>query len=250
MAQGNDLRSPMIALAVLGLAIGGVTSARAVGGTKPSEATTVNLGQVYFGGSSRPSDPVSRNGELWRLPSLLAQDVVTVAGQSDNGTYNEEICLAGGVDDYSFTDNWCNNSESQYLTPQGRRVTLVAGRDASDSFLELHPINSAYHFTVESIQHALGLGLPAVQSVKRKGSVRATATLTNGAPVPDGLDVALIIRQGPSKWVRVSRAYGGQLTFKLKLPKSARGKAKLSLSRGADAQYLAATAKATKTRIT
>ena len=87
-------------------------------------------------------------------------------------------------------------------------------------------------------------------SIRRKGSIRATASLTNGVPVPDGFDVALIVRKGPKKWVRVARASGGQLSFRLKLPTTAKGKVKLSLSRGADTQYLATSTKSVKTRIT
>lgn len=250
MLSVSKRRTSAIALTAFSLVLVSAPAVLAGGSVKPSDAPPISLGQMYFGGSLLPSQPVAPNGELWRLPSLLPQDVVTVAGQSNNGTYNIEVCLAGNIDDYSFNDSWCNNSERAYLTPQGRRVALVAAQNTPQSYLEFHPINSPYQFTVESVQHAVGLGLTSVSSVKRKGVVRGTAHLTNGAPVPDGFDVALVIRKGSKKWVRVARTTAGQLTFGLKLPKSAKGKVKLSLSRGADGQYLAASTQSTKTRIT
>ena len=158
------------------------------------------------------------------------------------------------MDDYSWLQGKCNLSNRVFAGTAGKRETFLVPSAAASAYLELIDYYGGnygpYQFTVESIQHQVGLGLASVQSVGRKGSVRATATLTNNAPVADGFDVALIIRKGDKKWVRVGYASAGQVTFKLKLPKSAKGKVKLSLSRGADSQYSAASTRSMKTRIT
>lgn len=233
------------------------------GGRTPSEAPTIALGQTYFGNAWRPRDRVYPKGDVWRLPPLLSGDAVTLAGATDPGQGNMGIgpCLTADADDYSYQQSLCNNGEATgetyYLGLQGARITLIAKRATSNALLSMYLENGCsscssgapYHFVVESVQHAVGLGLPAVSSVSRKGQVRGSATLTNGAPVPDGLDVALIIRKNGKKWVRVARSTSGQITFRLGLPKAARGKVRLSLSRGADAQYLAASTQPTKTRI-
>lgn len=246
-------------LLVLGLA----DPVLADGGRTPSEAPTITLGQTYFGNAYRPRDSVHQAGDVWRLPPLLARDIVTLAGATDPGQGNMGIgpCLTADADDYSYQQSLCNNGEpmgeTYYLDTRGARIVLTATRATNNALLSMGLENGCracssgapYHFVVESIQHAVGLGLPALSAVGRKGAVRGSASLSNGAPVPDGFDVALIIRKGDRKWVRVARASGGQITFRLALPKSARGKVRLSLSRGADIQYLAASTKPVRTRI-
>ncbi len=238
-----------------------ITVSPALAGNTPSQAQSVTLGVTYFGDSSAAKGTTLR-GSVWRLPELLAQDVVTLSG-SFQGAPHLTVGLAGNVDDFDYRQNWMNNGRSllemDYLPGSGSaRLQYSVLNSCGSCFLQLgngaaaafNYYNGPYSFTVESIQHAVGLGLASVSSVKRKGSVRGTAYLTNGAPVPDGLDVALIVRKGSKKWVRVGRTTAGQVTFGLRLPKSARGKVRLSLSRGADSQYLAASTRSTKARVT
>jgi len=227
---------------------------------KPSQAQSVVLGVMHFG-DTRSNGSQSPFGSVWRLPPLLGQDVVTIAGQAIDGNYIV-TGIAGDVDDFDYSQKWMNNSESagandgnyNNLSPEGSRIGLRVLNPCSVCYFELGKVTAPwdggpYKFTVESIQHAVGLGLTSVSSVKRKGTVRGTAYLTNGAPVPDGLDVALTIRKGNRKWVRVARTTAGQITFGLKLPKSSRGNVKLSLSRGADSMFLAADTPPMKTRV-
>ncbi len=226
---------------------------------KPSEAQQIMLGTKYSGDTESPGGKPPF-GSVWRLPGLLAQDRVTLTGEAAGNSV--EVGLAGDVDDYDYVQLWKNNfslisgpgNGAEVIPENGAGRFVLQAREACGTcFLEFgHPngsYNGTYSFTVESIQHAVGLGLTSVATVKRKGSVRGTAYLTNGAPVPDGFDVALIIRKGPKKWVRVGRTAGGQMTFRLNLPKSAKGKVRLSLSRSSDSQYLAANTRSFKTRI-
>lgn len=236
------------------------TTATASAYNKPSDAPSVVLGVMYFG-DTRSNGDQSPFGSVWRLPSLLSQDVVTIAGQALDGGYIV-TGIAGDVDDYDYAQKWRNNFESagdndgnyNSLSPEGARIRLRALNACAVCYFELGKVTAPwdggpYKFTVESIQHAVGLGLTSVSAVQRKGTVRGTAYLTNGAPVPDGLDVALIVRKGDRKWVRVARSIGGQVSFQLRLPKKSRGKVRMSLSRGADSQYLAANTQSMKVRV-
>lgn len=237
-----------------------MATATGLAANKPSQATPITLGVTYFGDSrSSSGSSAPPYGSVWRLPPLLAQDVVTIAG---TGTGGDEVPvgIAGDVDDFDYVQEWNNNFEpvgdsSTWLPPQSARLTLRVIRACSACFLELGSqsvswYNDPYSFAVESIQHAVGLGLTSVSSVNRKGTLRGTAYLSNGAPVPDGFDVALIVRKGSKKWVRVGRTTAGRVTFGLRLPKSAKGKVRVSLSRGADTEYLAANTRSFKARIT
>lgn len=246
--------------ALVSLTIAASLAPAQAAGNAPSEAQSITLGVAYFGDSTAAKGS-TRRGSVWRLPPLLSQDVVTIAG-TFQGVPHLTVGLAGNVDDFDYVQNWMNNSRSldeQDSLPGGgaARLRYRVLNACGECFVELgstapaafNYYNGAYSFTVESVQHALGLALTPAASISRKGKVRGTATLTNGSPVPDGLDVALIVRKGPRKWVRVAQSYGGRIEFKLKLPKSAKGKARLSLSRGTDAQYLAANTQSMKVRV-
>ncbi len=258
-SRGFVVRKSVLAIGfvvgTVGLSSFGV--ANADGGTRPSNAPLITLGQTYFGNVAN-DDPMNRNGDVWRLPPLLEQDVVTVSGvRTDTQGLQDSVfvCLNGNVDDFDFQDNWCGltvGEDSSNLPRSGSRVTLQANAAASDAFLEFADSFglATYQFTVESIQHRVGLSLTALTSVKRKGRVAGSAVLTNSAPVPDGTTISLIVTKDSARWVYTAPAAGGRLSFKMALPKSLTGKkVKLRLYRSATTTIQAGSSSAIKARI-
>lgn len=137
--------------------------------TARQQLQAVTIGQMHFGQIGFDSKG-KWTPDIWRLPPLLVQDRVTVAA-----TASANFALGGNVDDFNWLHPWGNLSDS-YSVYQGesRRIALNAEASCSECFLEVGQPGPAgdfgpYSFTVESIQHALGLGLAPVSSVKRKG---------------------------------------------------------------------------------
>jgi hypothetical protein len=219
------------------------------GGAQPSEAPPVAPGQTYFGNTQAHGiGPSHRQWELWRLPPLVSDDRLTVAwawtGQSD---YENTVCLALDVDDFSWGNDTCNGSSR--LTPSAtgsERATITVPRGSANAFLEFSsccgpPLSGPYRFVVEAVQHALGISFVAMPSkLRANGVVRAAADLASGAPVPDGLRFTLSAswQRGSARTTALST--GGTLAFQLRLPRSARGQVvSLLVSRPADQQYQA-----------
>lgn len=229
--------------------------AAADGGQVPSQAVPVSLGVAYFGDNSDYSCNIDTcRIDFWKLPALLAQDVVTVAWKQ-TGRNGPFMCLQGGVDDYSWNDNLCNLSSGVYSNTAGQRSTLTASKATDPAFLTFRDKDcfgpcgyyGPYQFTVESIQHALGLSL----SKPNGKTVKGTAYLSNGQPAPDGLVVPLLVRVG-GKTVAAATATtsGGRLTYQLSVPKAWRGKtATIRLARPGDAGYLDASTAPVKLRL-
>src|SRR4051812_16829251 len=68
------------------------------GGLKPTEAPPAAVGVHYFGSTQHDANRGNYEYDFWRLPPLLANDVVTVAWSTPfNG-----MCIAANVDDYSW----------------------------------------------------------------------------------------------------------------------------------------------------
>jgi hypothetical protein len=225
-------------------------AAVANGGTKPSLAPTVAVGQQYIG-----SIGPGHRTEFWRLPPLMANDVVTVAWSTADLT---TLCLMTGVDDYSWdtgSDRLCGRN---YGSTTGRRFRLVAGSSSPDAFLVFDdPVfggmsgrDEPYEFTVESIQHWLGVGMRRTVRVSRRGTLTATVTTGDRAAAPDGLVFRLTAR-----WAGRTRTYTaatsrGRARFRLNLPRSAAGRmVSFTVSRPADDAYLAARSSTQRIRV-
>jgi hypothetical protein len=89
-----------------------------------------------------------------------------------------------------------------------------------------------------------------VVRIKRTTTLRGTASLTNGSPVPDGLQFTLTAKWGKRTRVYRAASAGGELSFAIKLPASAkRRKASFALTRAEDTQYLAVKAPVLRARV-
>jgi hypothetical protein len=249
-------------LLLAGLLLAPIGNAQAASaGLKPSEAPLVTVGQHYFGDASH-ADNAGDSVDLWRLPPLLTADAITLAW---NGAREFEpgLCLAQDVDDYNWAEenNICNGSGAYEVSSSGSARSVISVRSATSApYLEFwskyDDVDSPYDFTIESIQHAIGVGLTPVTSIRPTSTLTGLANLSNGSPVPDGLAFTL-----SASWVtpvnKVShhRIYtatsgGGALGFSLNLPSSAEGKhVSLTVTRLADPQYLAASSPAIEAKV-
>lgn len=213
--------------AIAGVMFGAIAmapgTARADGSQYPSGAPAVQVGVPTFGNTSVPSTGPSQ--DYFRLPTLLEQSRVTVAAasSSSSGGY---ICLAGNVDNYNWNQHKCNLADEQWFNHNGSRLRFDAAFATSSAYLRVRHSFSGkpYEFTVEKIQHKLGMALKGGSTFKRNSRVTVSVRLTNGAPVPDGLLVSLITQVGGRNYRSNARTRGGLATFTLNLPASAEGK--------------------------
>lgn len=237
----------------------GVASADA--GTKPSDAPTIAVGQMYFGDTSNAvcgSDSYC-HADLWRLPPVLAQDRITVAWRDTGLDYSDNnLCLLEGVDDFSWSTVMRDRCPTDYVSTDdsGTRSTLQAHRTSTSTFLNFHawygPDAGAgsYEFTVESIRHRVGLALNARETVKRRGRITGSARMTNSQPVPNGTAVSLVVTKGGGRWVYSDTAQSGRLLFKLHLPKAVKGKkVKMTLVRTRTSTWQAASSSKLKVKV-
>jgi hypothetical protein len=110
--------------------------------------------------------------------------------------------------------------------------------------------NGAYSFTVESIQHRMGLSLSTVTSVKPRGKISGSAVMTNSRAVPDGTSVSLIVTKGSQRWVFTDTARAGKLKFKLDLPTALKGrKSKMALYRSHTSTWTTSSSQKIKVRV-
>jgi hypothetical protein len=256
-----DGRAGAVLLALAGLAglaaLMPATALAASAGLKPSEAPLVAVGQHYFGNTGHAGNAGDGAAvDLWLLPALLTGDAITVAWHSGSDPY---LCLAQNVDDYNWAEeqNWCNASEEYSVAGNGSARTVIDVKSTtSAAYLEFWrnecgSCSNPYDFTIESIQHAIGVGLTPVTEIAPTSVLTGSANLSNGSPVPDGMAFTL-----SASWVTPvnkashSRSYtvtsgGGAMAFPLNLPSSAEGKqVSLTITRPADPQYLAASSPA------
>lgn len=239
----------------VGLLLTGVGSsaATAAGGLNPSSAPTVQIGQINFGST----DHVPNNGyyhyDFWRLPPLLARDRVTVAWKSDGLNL---ICVAGNVDDFDWPQSTCNRSEASILGGIGgalsERARLRVTAAANPAYLQFYECCSgaAYEFTVEAVQHSLGVAVRYAPVRRRRSTVIARVNLSNGRPARDGLRFALRATWAGGNRRVAARLSGGRLRFLLVLPKSAVGKTvELRVRRSEDANFLPVLSSASRSRV-
>lgn len=250
------------------LALGGLlvlatpTSALAASaGLKPSQAPLVSVGQHYFGNTAHEWNAgcCNKTFDLWRLPPLMTADMLTVAWHVESDI--TRWCIVKDIDDFNWAehisqaegdDYQCNGSDVERVSVNGSARSAVQARSATtNAYIEFigggaeYPPVS-YDFTIESIQHAVGVGLKPVARIKPTSTLNGSASLSNGTPVPDGLIFNLTagwvtpVNEASHQRIYTAGSSGGELAFQLHLPRSARGKnVSFTVSRGADPQYLA-----------
>lgn len=232
-----------LALVALGLA---VSSATAAGGLKPSQAPPVAIGTQYFGSTD---DPKTNDTliELWALPPVLAQDEVTVAWNDRDATGATRLCMVQEIDDYTFGSAECDELNSYDTSYGSARSKLEVKVPSGATFLKFYKRGytccgdgGPYDFVVESIRHRIGVATTRRSRIARRTIVAASANLTNGSAVPDGLAFNLTAKRGRKSRSFSATSIGGRLTFDIALPNSWRKRTvKLSVSRPEDDQYLA-----------
>jgi hypothetical protein len=230
------------------------------GGLKPSQAPLITIGTHYFGNTEHEDNAGDGSVDLWRLPSLINDDLITVAWNNHGGN---RMCLAENVDDYSWDEEsgLCNGSEGYETAGSGSaRTTISAKVPTSSAYLEFTTDcceQGPYDFTVESIQHAIGVGLARVLEIPPVTTLLGSADLANAQPVPDGLTFTLTASWvTPANKASHSRTFtstssAGNLSFPVSLPTTAQGKnVSFTVTRPADPQYLAAASAAVEIPVT
>jgi hypothetical protein len=231
--DSNRARAPLailpISAASAGAAFAAVlllltpTMAMASRGSKTSNAPLITVGQHYYGDTYSSGRGTA---QLYRLPSLLAADRLTIAWTSTDET---ELCLAQEVDDYSWEGQLCNGSERYGPGHSGSTSnrSVIRTRDGSAAaFLEFigggGTLPQPYDFVVESIQHVIGVRLTPRAYIIPTNTLTARVYLADGSPAPDGLAFWLGAhwgRHGSAKYKAKTR--GGTVRFPLRLPRSA-----------------------------
>lgn len=202
-------------------------TAWADGAQTPSGAPTVSVGITYFGDTRIPdSSPMQ---DYYRLPPLMAGDVVTVATKTTLGQFDYvDVCLAGDVDDFSWVAAGCNLAADQRVGAAGSRLQFRALFATSSGYLRFFrrsAINrTSYQFTVEKIQHQLSLRISAGAETPVDGKIAVQTVLTNGRGVADGHPLTLAVVVDGRTYTYRSTAKGGKAVFQLGLPSSAAGK--------------------------
>lgn len=222
-------------------------TARADGGQFPSRAPAVRVGVPTFGNTDSPDKYPYQ--DYYRLPHLMAQSVVTVAARS--GSSYHYMCLAANLDDFNWDEARCNLSNDQSFDRYGDRLRLEAKAHTSSAYLRVMAgYRGPYEFTIEKIQHRLGMALKGGSTFKRNSIVTVSTRMTNGAPVPDGLLVSIITQVNGRNYRENARTRGGIARFRLHLPASAEGKRGVMIAFSDEkAQYLPARAAARSIRI-
>src|SRR5262249_39324648 len=139
------------------------------------------------------------------------------------------MCLAQDVDDYSWAEEDCNGSNQYEVSGNGSARSVIPVKSSTSApFLEFWGYEccsgQAYDFTVESMQHAIGVGLMPVFHIRSSATLTAAATLSSGAAVPDGLKFFLkasAFGQVLARYEGISS--GGSISFPIALPPQAKG---------------------------
>jgi hypothetical protein len=263
----------MISFAVLGIAA--PASAFEGGGRKPSEAPLITVGQHYTGQLTNHKDDANFGGvdqvAIWRLPPLSTRDVIYVDWHSVPSTRSAgyfPVCMtfAQGIDDYTWGSRFgdaagfeCETNHGPVYTLSGsgtaRTAITVQETNANSSYLEFYTYANQtepsrfesfpYDFSLEPPLHYLGVAIREVKKVSATGVIRATATLANGLPAPDGLPFNLTVTWGgggSASYTGVSAA--GVASFQLALPETAYDeRATLVVTHPADGTYVEASSR-------
>ncbi|HWT90539.1 MAG TPA: hypothetical protein VN179_05435, partial [Solirubrobacterales bacterium] len=268
----RKLISAIVSIALIALAIVPSASALEGGGRKPSEAPLIAVGEHYTGQLTNRKDDANYGGDrqvaIWRLPPLSARDVIYVNWHSVPATNSPgyfPVCMtfAQGIDDYNWGSRFdaatgfeCEESAGPVYTLSGsgtaRTAITVPENNADSSYLEFYTSadetqpsrfeSFPYDFSIEPPLHYLGVAIREVKRVRANGLIRATATLANGLPAPDGLSFELAVTWdggGSASYTGVSS--GGVVSFQLALPETAYGERAIFVARHpADGSYIAA----------
>lgn len=194
-------------------------TAWADGTPTPPSAPTVTVGVPMFGNSGDPASP-SPSQDYYRLPNLLAQDVVTVAALPQATL---RFCLAGNVDQYNWQQEGCNLAPYQFVGSAGKRMQFQAARATNNAYLRVYNNRTAYQFTVEKVQHRLALTISAPAQIKRNGQVTVRTHLTNGTGAKNGHRLSLAVVVGGKSYNHVATVSGGRAVFNLNLPPGVEG---------------------------
>jgi hypothetical protein len=263
----------MILFAALGIAV--PASAFEGGGRKPSEAPLITVGQHYTGQLTNRKDDANFGGynqvAIWRLPPLSTRDVIYVDWHSVPSTRSPgyfPVCMvfAQGIDDYNWGSRFdemtgydCEGGGGPVYTLSGsgtaRTAITVQETNANSSYLEFYTYANEvepsrfesfpYDFSLEPPLHYLGVAIREVKKVSATGVIRATATLANGLPAPDGLPFNLAVTWdggGSASYTGVSSA--GVVGFQLALPETAYDeRATFVVTHPADGTYMEASSR-------
>lgn len=218
-SRGRKLAAAGALLGAIALAPG---NAWADGGQYPSGAPTITVGVPNVGDTRFPNS--SPRQDYYRLPSLLAGDVITIAGRTITSSTAVRLCLASGVDDFDWDQKGCNLSPYQRLVQTGSRLTFRTSSSSSAAYLRAYYSSSDYQFTVEKIQRLLSLSISAPPEIERNGRLSVRTVLTNGQGVVDGHLLSLTVTVGGRNYTYTARTSGGRAVFQLNLPADAGGK--------------------------
>jgi hypothetical protein len=223
------LRKLSVGMALAGALAMAPGTAWADGTQTPQGAPTVQVGVPRFGNTADPNKAPYQ--DYYRLPNLLAQDVVTVAALPQSGV-RASFCLAGNVDQFNWEQEGCNLSQDVYVDSFGKRIQFTAARATNLAYLRVgniyyltSPDNAGpYQFTVEKIQHRLALTISAPAQVSRNGQVTVRTFLTNGAGAANGHRLSLAVIVGGRSYNYVATVSNGRAVFQLNLPADTEGK--------------------------
>ncbi len=190
----------------------------------PVGAPTIRVGVTEFGNTGSPNAYPYQ--DYYRVPSLQAGDLVTVAVRTSPGTGSRRACLAADVDGFNWDQEDCNLARDEWFDSNGRRLQFRASRSTNNAFLRIFGgSRGPYEVTVETIQRQVGLNVNAPASLKVNGTLTVDARLTNGRATPDGYGIQLVVRVDGRNHAYVARTRGGRATFQLNLPSDAADKA-------------------------
>lgn len=188
----------------------------------------MRVGTTTIGDTGNPDTHPEQ--DYFRLPTVLAQSRVTVSARvlDDHGDDGHDdflqMCLAGNVNDSNWRQRGCNLAPAHRFGVGGKKVRFTAAFATNRAFLRFFGDDEEYRFTVERIQHKLGMGIRGGGTFKRNDQVEVAVRTTDGLPVADGLPVNLVTRVGGRNYHGLAYTRRGVTRFTLNLPASAVGK--------------------------
>jgi hypothetical protein len=230
------------------------TTAAAAGGKSIASATPVAYGVQQFGNTAddqflKESCSFWADGwrSYWSL-AVTAGDLVTINWEGvpstelklmPIGTTDFNLFQTNPVLSESLSSNGKN--QAQYTVPQTGVMPLyfrLCGEEPGP-----------YDFLVTT-QHGLAVSFPPRENIRTTSLVYGGASLSNGAPAPDGMTFTLTATWPSGSATYSAASVGGGLSFQLALPEEAEGQtAKLAISRPSDSQYLEAKSAEIKVKV-
>jgi hypothetical protein len=254
------VRGLIATIATIGLVLlsAGPASAFVGGGRSPSQAPLIAPGQRYTGELNNHKSDANYGGyeevALWRLPALTTHDVLTVDWHGvpfahEPGYFPVCMYLAQGIDDFNWGGVFDDAGSCNKLSGSGtaRTEIIVPATDASsylEFFADAGETNSnnyetyPYDFSVEPILHYLAVAISPPKSLSANGVLGATANLSTGLPVPNGVTFNLSVSWNGGIAAYTAVSSGGVVNFQLALPETAWNKnARFVVTHPADGTY-------------